>query len=196
MVAFASAEGADWIGLNFIPQSPRYVPPREAKSLLLSAGKAVAVALLADPSDEEAKAVAALGFPIIQLHGSETPARAAELRALTGCAIWKAIGVQSRDNLGQAGTFRDIDGLLLDAKAPEGSGQGGGHGTPFDWSLLKGWRAPKPWLLAGGLTPQNVAEAIRQTGAPAVDVSSGVERERGVKDRELIRAFIRAAKGQ
>ncbi|HRK69929.1 MAG TPA: N-(5'-phosphoribosyl)anthranilate isomerase, partial [Hyphomonas sp.] len=86
--------------------------------------------------------------------------------------------------------------LLLDAKAPEGSGQGGGHGAVFDWALLKGWTAPKPWLLAGGLTPVNVAEAIRATGAAAVDVSSGVERERGVKDRELVRAFLRAAKGQ
>ncbi|MFN4023479.1 MAG: phosphoribosylanthranilate isomerase [Hyphomonas sp.] len=196
MAAFAVREGADWIGVNFIPQSPRYVPAESAETLLQSMGKAAAVALLADPSDEEAKAVAALGFPILQLHGAESPARAAEIKALTGCVIWKAIGVRSGDDLGQTGTFRDIDGLLLDAKAPDGAAMAGGHGQVFDWALLKGWAAPKPWLLAGGLTPQNVAEAIRETGAPAVDVSSGVERERGVKDRELIRAFLRAAKGQ
>lgn len=193
-VAFAAGEGADWIGFVFAP-SPRQVTLAAAETLLLSAGKAVPVALLVDPSDAEAKAVAALGFPVLQLHGQETPERAAEIRALTGCAIWKAIGVRGRDDLGQIGTFLDIDALLLDAKAPEGAGVAGGHGQVFDWHILQGRTPPIPWLLAGGLNPENVAAAIRETGAPAVDVSSGVERERGVKDRELIRAFIRAAKG-
>ena len=94
-----------------------------------------------------------------------------------------------------AAAYTEADRLLVDARPPDGAGEAGGHGRAFDWSILKGWRAPKPWLLAGGLTPDNVAEAIRETGAPAVDVSSGVERGRGVKDRELVRAFIRAAKG-
>ncbi|ABI75671.1 N-(5'phosphoribosyl)anthranilate isomerase [Hyphomonas neptunium ATCC 15444] len=193
MVAFAAREGADWVGFVFAP-SVRQVTLAAAETLLLSVGKATPVALMVDPSDAEAQAVAALGFPILQLHGQETPARAAELKSLTGCAIWKAIGVQTRDNLGQIGTFPDIDGLLLDAKPPEGATIAGGHGAAFDWSILKGWTAPKPWLLAGGLTPENVAEAIAATGAPGVDVSSGVERIRGLKDRELVRAFIRAAK--
>ena len=193
MVAFAAREGADWVGFVFA-QSPRQITLAAAETLLLSVGKAVPVALLVNPSDAEAKAVAAIGFPILQLHGQETPARATELKSLTGCDIWKAIGVSDRSDLGQIGTFQDIDGLLVDAKPPGGATIAGGHGAAFDWEILKGWGAPKPWLLAGGLTPENVAEAIDATGAASVDVSSGVERIRGLKDRELVRAFIRAAK--
>jgi len=193
MVAFAARAGADWIGFVFAP-SPRQITLAAAETLLLSVGKAVPVALLVDPSDEEAKAVAALGFPVLQLHGQETPARATELKSLTGCAIWKAVGISDQSDLEQIGTFQGIDGLVVDAKAPEGAAVAGGHGAAFDWQVLKGWRAPKPWLLAGGLTPENVADAIEQTGATGVDVSSGVERIRGLKDRELVRAFIRAAK--
>ena len=196
MVSFAAGEGADWIGINFIPASPRYVRREAAAALLGAMGAARAVALLADPSVEDVMETAALGFPVLQLHGGETPARVAEIRAMTGLEIWKAAGIRGADDLAQAASFEAADRLLLDAKAPEGSGQGGGHGAVFDWALLKGWTAPKPWLLAGGLTPLNVAEAIRATGAAAVDVSSGVERERGVKDKELVRAFLRAAKGQ
>lgn len=195
MVAFAAREGADWIGLNFVVQSPRYVTPEAAGNLLLKAGKAVPVALLADADDARVMQIAALGFPIIQLHGQETTARAEEIRRLTGSAIWKAIGVRTREDLAQADAFAGLDGLLIDAKPPEGAAMTGGHGAAFDWSILKGWTAPKPWLLAGGLTPENVAGAIAATGAPGVDVSSGVERIRGLKDRELVRAFIRAAKG-
>ncbi|MFN7180980.1 phosphoribosylanthranilate isomerase [Hyphomonas sp.] len=195
MVSFAAAEGADWIGLNFIPASPRFVSREAAGELLRAMGAARAVALLADPTVAEVMDTAALGFPVLQLHGSETPERVAEIRAMTGLEIWKAAGIRNADDLARAAAFEAADRLLLDAKAPEGSGQGGGHGAVFDWALLKGWTAPKPWLLAGGLTPANVAEAIRATGAAAVDVSSGVERERGVKDRELVRAFLRAAKG-
>lgn len=196
MVSFAAAGGADWIGINFIPASPRFVRRDAADDLLRAMGAARAVALLADPSVEDVMETAALGFPVLQLHGLETPARVAEIRAMTGLEVWKAAGIRSADDLAHAASFEAADRLLLDAKAPEGSGQGGGHGAVFDWALLKGWTAPKPWLLAGGLTPANVAEAIRATGAAAVDVSSGVERERGVKDRELIRAFLRAAKGR
>lgn len=195
MVAFAARQGADWIGFNFVSKSPRYVTPEAAATLMLGLGKAVPVALMADPDDALVAQVSALGFPILQLHGQETPERAREIQSLTGRVIWKAFGVQSRSDLGQIETFPDIDGLLVDAKPPEGAAFGGGHGAVFDWSILKGWRPRKPWLLAGGLTPENVAEAIVATGAPGVDVSSGVERIRGLKDRELVRAFIRAAKG-
>lgn len=195
MVAFAAREGADWIGFNFVPQSPRYVTPEAAATLMLKLGKAVPVALVADPDDALVMQIAALGFPILQLHGQETPERAAEIKSLSGRAIWKAFGVQERSDLEQIVAYRCIDALLVDAKAPDGAAFGGGHGQVFDWSILKDWTAPKPWLLAGGLRPDNVAEAIRQTGAPGVDVSSGVERIRGLKDRELVRAFIRAAKG-
>ncbi len=195
MVAFAAGEGADWIGLNFIPLSPRYVALDMAGSLLAAAGAARPVALLADPADDVAGAVAALGFPVIQLHGQETPERVAQLRSMTGLEVWKALGVRTAADLSGAGAFTAADCLLIDAKAPEESGQTGGHGQPFDWAILEGWTPPTPWLLAGGLTPENVARAIGDTGATAVDVSSGVEIRRGIKDKDRIRAFIRAAKG-
>lgn len=194
LVAFAAREGADWIGFMF-PASPRQVTLAAAETLLLSVGKAVPVAVLLDPPDEEVRAVAALGFPVLQLHGAETPERVAAIKAMTGAEVWKVLGVRAAEDLKRAGDYGAADRLLLDAKAPEGADRAGGHGAVFDWGLLTGWTAPKPWLLAGGLTPENVADAVRQTGAPAVDVSSGVERIRGLKDRELVRAFIRAAKG-
>lgn len=195
MVSFAAGAGADWIGINFIPASPRFVRRERAPALLGAMGSACAVALLADPSVEDVMETARLGFPVLQLHGAESPGRVAEIRAMTGLEVWKAAGIRTAGDLELAARFDAADRLLLDARAPEGAAQGGGHGASFDWTLLQGWAAPKPWLLAGGLTPGNVAAAIRATGAPAVDVSSGVERERGVKDRELIRAFLRAAKG-
>lgn len=194
LVAFAAREGADWIGFMF-PVSPRQVTLAAAETLLLSVGKAVPVAVLLDPPDEEVRAVAALGFPVLQLHGSETPERVGQIKAMTGAEVWKVLGIRSAEDLARAGDYDAADRLLLDAKPPEGDAQKGGHGAAFDWRLLKGWTAPKPWILAGGLTPENVADAIGQTAAPAVDVSSGVERIRGLKDRELVRAFIRAAKG-
>lgn len=194
LVAFAAREGADWIGFMF-PVSPRQVTLAAAETLLLSVGSAVPVAVLLDAPDAEVKAVAALGFPVLQLHGSETPARVAEIKAMTGAEVWKVLGVREAGDLARAADYAAADRLLLDAKPPEGADRAGGHGAAFDWSLLKGWAAPKPWILAGGLTPENVAEAIGQTAAPAVDVSSGVERIRGLKDRELVRAFLRAAKG-
>lgn len=195
LVAFAAREGADWIGFMF-PASPRQVTLAAAETLLLSVGKAVPVAVLLDPPDTEVRGVAAIGFPVIQLHGHETPERVAEIKAMTGAEIWKVLGVREAGDLARAGDYVAADRLLLDAKPPEGADRAGGHGTTFDWSLLRDWAAPKPWILAGGLTPENVAAAIGQTAAPAVDVSSGVERVRGLKDRELVRAFIRAAKGQ
>lgn len=194
LVAFAAREGADWIGFMF-PASPRQVTLAAAETLLLSVGKAVPVAVLLDPPDAEVRAVAALGFPVLQLHGQETPERVAEIKATTGAEVWKVLGVREAGDLERAADYTAADRLLLDAKPPEGADRAGGHGTTFDWSLLRDWAAPKPWILAGGLTPQNVAAAIGQTAAPAVDVSSGVERVRGLKDRELVRAFIRAAKG-
>ena len=194
LVAFAAREGADWIGFMF-PASPRQVTLAAAETLLLSVGKAVPVAVLLDAPDAEVRAVAALGFPVLQLHGSETPERVAEIKAMTGAEVWKVLGVRAAEDLDRAADYAAADRLLLDAKPPEGADRAGGHGTVFDWSLLKDWAAPKPWILAGGLTPGNVAAAIGQTAAPAVDVSSGVERIRGLKDRELVRAFLRAAKG-
>lgn len=196
LVGLAAREGADWIGFMFPEGSPRRVTLAGAASLLLHVGKAVPVAVLVDAGDAEIDAVAALGFPVLQLHGAETPERVAQIKVRTGCEVWKALGVSARVHLDLASGYTAADQLLFDAKPPEGAGQAGGHGAAFDWAILKGWTAPKPWLLAGGLNPQNVAAAIRETGAEAVDVSSGVERIRGLKDRELVSAFLRAAKRQ
>ncbi len=195
LVAFAAREGADWIGFMFVAGSPRQVTFAAAQTLLLYVGKAVPVAVFVDPSDEDVRAAAALGFPVLQLHGTETPERVAEIKALTGLEIWKVLSVRDAADLAGAGAYASADRLLIDAKPPEGEAIAGGHGAAFDWAILKGWTPPKPWLLAGGLTPENVAAAMRQTGAAAVDVSSGVERRRGLKDRELVRAFLQAAKG-
>lgn len=195
LVALAAREGADWLGFMLVPGSPRQVTLAEAAVLLKSVGAAVPVAVLVDPGDVDVMAVAAQGFPVIQLHGGETPDRVAEIKAMTGREVWKAIGVRDAADLARAGEYTAADRLLIDARAPEGAAITGGHGAAFDWALLEGWAAPKPWLLAGGLTPETVAGAIARTGPPAVDVSSGVERIRGVKDKELVRAFLRAAKG-
>ncbi|KCZ88738.1 phosphoribosylanthranilate isomerase [Hyphomonas jannaschiana] len=193
-VRLCAAEGADWIGFVFVEASPRYVTPEAAETLLLGVGRAVPVALLADADEALIDRVTATGIRVLQLHGQETPDRVAEIAARTGCEVWKACGVETEDDLAGAGAFTAADRLLIDAKPPKDADRTGGHGQAFDWSILKGWTATKPWILAGGLTPENVAEAIAATGAPAVDVSSGVERLRGLKDKELVRAFLRAAK--
>lgn len=194
LVRLCAAQGADWIGFVFVEASPRYVTPEAAETLLLGVGRAVPVALLVDADDTLIDRVAGTGIRVLQLHGREPPERVAEIRARTGCEVWKAFGVETADDLTGAGAYTAADRLLIDAKPPKGADRTGGHGQAFDWSILKGWTAPKPWILAGGLTPENVAEAIAATGAPAVDVSSGVERLRGLKDKELVRAFLRAAK--
>ncbi len=195
IVAFAASAGADWIGFMFPAASPRCISLDQAARLMGLTGTAKPVAVLADPDDAEVMAVAELGFAVLQLHGQETPARLATIKRMTGCEVWKAIGVAAQGDLAQAEDYACADRLLIDAKPPEGAPRTGGHGRAIDWRVLAGWRPPKPWLLAGGLTPDNVAEAIRLTGAPAVDVSSGVERAPRIKDAELIGAFVRAAKG-
>ena len=188
--------GADWIGFVFFEKSPRYVTLAAAENLLLGMGSTVPVALLVDPDDGLVADVARLGFPVLQLHGNETPARVSEIKALGGAnEVWKAAGVGSKADLLALETYvGHADRLLLDAPAPAEADVPGGSGEVFDWRLLKNWRAPLPWILAGGLTPENVADAIAATGARAVDVSSGVERSRGLKNARLIESFIEAAK--
>lgn len=193
-VALAAGAGADWIGLVFVAASPRAVTPADTPALIAAAGPAVPVALMSDPDDRLVGTVAGLGLPVLQLHGRETPERVAAIRAMTGCEVWKAVGVSTREDLDAAARFDAAERLLLDAKPPAGAARSGGHGAAFDWAVLAGWQAPKPWLLAGGLTPQTVAGAIAATGAEAVDVSSGVEVRQGVKDADLIRRFVAAAK--
>ncbi len=195
MVRFADAAGADWIGLVFVPASVRAVRPEAAADLLQPIRRAHPVALLADADDALIDCVLATGIKVLQLHGAETPDRVAAIRARTGAEVWKALGVAGPADLARSADYDAADRLLVDARPPDGATVTGGHGNAFDWSVLEGWAAPKPWLLAGGLTPDNVAGAIAATGAEAVDVSSGVERVRGEKDAALVERFIAAAKG-
>lgn len=184
--------GADYLGFVFFPPSPRAVTPAQAAALsAYRPGGPARVGLFVDPTDDDiAAALAELKLDVLQVHGA--PGRAAELRARFGMPVWAVAGVAHTDELPTAAP--GVDGLLLDAKAPPGSVLPGGNARVFDWSILQGWTAPAPWLLAGGLTPDNVAEAVRISGAPAVDVSSGVESSRGMKDTGLIQAFVANAR--
>ena len=186
--------GADYLGFVFFPPSPRAVTPAQAAALSAHRpGGPARVGLFVDPTDDDiAAALAELKLDVLQVHGA--PGRAAELRARFGVPVWAVAGVASASDL--PASVPGVDGLLLDAKAPPDAVLPGGNARVFDWSILQGWTAPAPWLLAGGLTPDNVAEAVRVSGAPAVDVSSGVERSRGVKDAELIKAFTRNARAR
>jgi phosphoribosylanthranilate isomerase len=192
-IAFDTAigAGADWVGFNFFPPSPRYVTPAQAAAL--SARSPVGpprVGLFVDPTPEAIDATLDLvRLDILQVYGDlDLPA----LRARFGLPIWRAVGVTTADDLPGASDGADM--LVMEAKPPPGATRPGGNAQRFDWSLLRGWTAPLPWILAGGLTVDNVADAIRITGARAVDVSSGVERTRGVKDPTLIREFIANAR--
>jgi phosphoribosylanthranilate isomerase len=192
----ALAGGADFVGLVFFPPSPRNVTPAQAQVLAARArGRAKVVALLVDPGDADvATAVAAATPDLLQLHGAETPERVAEIRRRWALPVIKAIPVQTRSDVARAQGYAGVaDLLLFDARAPSDSTRPGGNGAPFDWQALAGMERA-PFVLSGGLTPDNVAAAIRLTGARMVDVSSGVERRPGEKDCELIRRFIRAAK--
>jgi phosphoribosylanthranilate isomerase len=188
--------GADLVGLVFHAKSPRNVSIDAARPLAdLARGRAEIVALVVDPTDETLRAIVdAIRPGIIQLHGNETPERVREIRKTFGTRVMKAIQIGSRDDAERARAFADATDLLLfDAKAPPQSDIPGGNGEVFDWTLIEAVKDVRPWVLAAGLTPANVAEAIRRTGAPTVDVSSGVERARGEKDPELVRAFVKAA---
>jgi phosphoribosylanthranilate isomerase len=190
----AAAAGADLVGLVFFPPSPRAVTPERAASLAMPGpGK---VGLFVDPTDDQIAAVlAALPLDLIQLHGEETPARCAAVRARFGLPVMKALGIAAASDLDALADYAPaVDRFLLDAKAPPGAPLPGGNAAAFDWTLTAGRVIPRPWLLAGGLTPLNVAAAIAASGAPGVDVSSGVEKARGVKDPALIAAFIGAAR--
>jgi phosphoribosylanthranilate isomerase len=195
--------GADMIGLVFHPKSPRFVGVDKAQALGVQArGRAHIVALIVDMAPEEAVSLAAALKPDwLQLHGGETPADVAAIRAATGARVMKAIGVSDAADLAMVTAYRDVvDLILLDAKPPKDAAYPGGHGRPFDWDILKGLDPSLPFLLSGGLNPANVAEAIRAAkghglSLRGVDVSSGVESAPGVKDGQKIREFIAAARG-
>lgn len=194
-VSAALAGRAGWLGFVFFPRSPRHLSAEAAARLALPArGPAKVVAVMVDPADAEVDAVAAVLRPdLIQLHGRETPRRAAEIKARSGAGIVKALPVSDASDIDAARAFESVaDHLMFDAKPPQDSDLPGGVGARFDWTLLAGRRFERPWFLAGGLDPWNVGEAVRLSGAPAVDVSSGVERGPGVKDPALISAFLQA----
>ena len=189
--------GADMVGLVFFAASPRHVTPEAAKQLAnMARGKAKIVALSVDADDDLIGAIEAYAAPDFhQLHGSETTARVTELRNRTGKLIIKAIPVASASDLVPLAAYEAAaDWILYDAKAPQDATRPGGHGKPFDWTLLKNMAHKKPVMLSGGLDPANVAQAIEIVRPDAVDVSSGVERAPGVKDRDKITAFVRNAR--
>lgn len=192
----AAQSGARYVGFVFFAKSPRHLTSAQAAALSVAVPVGVCkVALTVNATDEFLDALTqAVPLDMLQLHGSESPQRVAQVKARYGLPVMKAIGVSARADLAQIDLYASVaDQLLIDAKPPEGAGLPGGNGLAFDWQLLAGreWRGP--WMLAGGLTPQNVAQAIRLTGARQVDVSSGVESSPGVKNATLIQELMQAA---
>ena len=192
----AIAARATHVGFNFYPPSPRCIAPKDVGALAARAGDRIArVGVFVDPDDGFLEERASAGkLDAIQLHGAETPERTAQVKQRFGLPVWKVVAVTNAADLAKARDYQGAaDFILLDAKTPKGA-LPGGMGLAFDWSLLSGYRGALPWGLAGGLAPQNVAQAITQTGASLVDTSSGVESAPGVKDVDLIAAFCKAAR--
>lgn len=191
-----AAAGAAYAGFVFFPKSPRHLTLAEAQVLALAAPAGLAkVALTVDADDAALDAlVEAVPLDMLQLHGHESPARVAEVRARYGLPVMKAVGVADEGDLAALLDYSlAADQILLDAKPPKGADLPGGNGLAFDWRLVAQRRWLRPWMLAGGLTAENVAEAVRLTHARQVDVSSGVERAPGQKDAAKIAAFVQAA---
>ncbi len=189
--------GADMVGFVFFSKSPRHIDWATARALGRQArGRATIVALSVDADDDTLKRIVdALSPDLLQSHGSESPARVREIGELCARPTMKAIGVAAREDLAAAQAYEDVaNHLLIDAKPPKGAALPGGNGRPFDWSLTRDFHARVPWLLSGGLDPDNVGTAIALSGARGVDVSSGVESAPGVKDAGKIRAFVAAAR--
>lgn len=196
-VIAAAQAGAAYVGFVFFPKSPRHVDIETARALALDVPLGVAkVALTVNASDAELDAITrSVPLDMLQLHGSETPARVAEVKARYGLPVMKALGVADASDLVAIALYEGVaDQILIDAKPPKTAELPGGNGLSFDWRLIAGrtWRTP--WMLAGGLGPDNVAEAVRMTGAQQVDVSSGVEAGPGLKDAGKITAFTQAAR--
>lgn len=195
-IAAAVKGGAAYLGFIFFPKSPRHIEPERAQAIARAAGEAQTVAVMVDPRDEEIEAVRRTLAPDwIQLHGSETPVRTGQVRGAAKKGVIKVIGVSRSADLAAAASYESIaDMLMFEAKPPAGADRPGGNGQAFDWKILDGQRFNRPWLLSGGLDPSNVVRAIGESGAPAVDVSSGVESAPGIKDPERIAAFLAAVR--
>lgn len=191
-----AAAGAAYVGLNFFPPSPRFLSLEQGRTLALAVPDGLAkVALVVDADDATLDAIVnAMPLDMVQLHGKESPDRVAELRTRYGLPVMKVLGVSGEGDLAALMDYSLVaDQLLIDAKAPKDATLPGGNGLSFDWRLVAQRRWLRPWMLAGGLSAQNVAEAVRLTNVRQVDVASGVESSPGVKDAAKIAAFIAAA---
>ena len=190
--------GAAYVGFVFFAPSPRDVSPTRGRELAAPARAAgiKVVAVTVDAADDGLDAImAALAPELVQLHGHETPERVAAVKARTGAQVIRALRVGEPADLEAAAAFEPVaDQLMFDAKPPKDAALPGGNGAAFDWSMLQGRRFAKPWVLAGGLDAGNVVQAVTGSGAAQVDVSSGVESAPGVKDPDLIRAFLEAVR--
>ena len=183
--------GADWVGLNFYPRSPRYITGPQAAALGAD-GTVPRVGLFVAPDAAMiATVLAATSLDILQLYTDAATCRT--LRAAFGLPVWRAVGVATAADLPT--DDEGLDGFIIESKPPAGADRPGGNAVVLDWSVTQDWQAPSPWLLAGGLTPDNVTEAIARSGTTAVDVSSGVETTPGLKSSDLMQHFVRAARG-
>ncbi|MCK0149678.1 phosphoribosylanthranilate isomerase [Marivita sp. S6314] len=194
-VSAVAEAGAAYCGFVFFPKSPRNVSIETARDLAIDVPVGIAkVALVVNADDALLDAItAAVPLDMLQLHGSESPERVSQVRGRYGLPVMKAVGVADAEDVSALDVYADVaDQLLVDAKPPKNATLPGGNGVSFDWRLISARRWSVPWMLAGGLTPDNVADAVALTGARQVDVSSGVESAPGVKDAELIRDFVQA----
>ena len=192
----AATAGAAYVGLVFFDKSPRNVSIETARSMALHAPIGLAKVALVVNADDAAldRITASVTLDMLQLHGSETPDRVAAVKARYGLPVMKALGIASRADVARAQLYSGVaDQLLLDAKPAEGETLPGGNGLSFDWRLLEGESWSVPWMLAGGLTPDNVTEAVRCSGAQQVDVSSGIETAPGQKSATLMAKFVTEA---
>ena len=187
--------GAHYMGLVFFEKSPRNVPLPLARDLALAAPVGLAKVALTVNADDATldHIVETVPLDMIQLHGSETPERVSTIKNRYGLPVMKAVGLADVDDLAKLNDYAGVaDQILVDAKPPKNGPLPGGNGLSFDWQLIAGRRWPVPWMLAGGLTPDNAAQAVKMTGARQLDLSSGVETAPGVKDAGKIRAFMYA----
>lgn len=194
-VGAAMRAGATHLGFVHFPKSPRHVEADQMRALAAPVPTHVErVAVVVDADDADLARIAETGaISALQLHGKESPERAAAVRARFGLPVWKAISVKTRSDIEGAAAYAGaVDRLLFDAKTPDGAALPGGMGLRFDWALLRGVAIPAPWGLSGGLSIANVCDAIRETGAPLIDISSGVEDMPGIKSVDKIMAFCKA----
>ena len=190
LAAYNAAQGADYVAFNFFASSPRHVTPAQAAAMAKPDGPAKAGLFVSPTEAEVAAALAAVPLDVLQVYADAETCRV--LRKTFSVKLWRAIGVASFADLPR--DDEGLDGFVIEAKPPAGATRPGGNALALDWAILKDWQAPAPWLLAGGLTPENVAAALKASGAPGVDVSSGVEDAPGHKSPALIRDFIAAVK--